>query len=212
MDEDSGPDSAPPQPTPRRKAALILARACFIGAAVVAGYLAWVLLGTGLVTARAQSDLRASFDPTIILPDTEAPTTRLPGSAYAQLIIPKMDLDIIVVEGTDTASLIKGPGHYPGTADPWDDTGRVAIAGHRTTYLAPFWDLDKLASGDQITMITQHGTFDYIVTESKVVAPTATQVADPTEKPTLILTTCNPRFSAAQRLVVFADRVESPSR
>lgn len=177
---------------------------------MVAGYLAWMLWGTGIVTARAQSDLRSDFVDKLEQPAPppaagEEPV-RLPGDAYAELIIPRLDLDIIVVEGTDTVSLTKGPGHYPGTADPWDDTGRVAIAGHRTTYQHPFWALDKMRPNDLIRLRTEFGTFDYRVTRTEIVPPTATQVADPTERPTLILTTCNPRFSAAQRLVVFADR------
>jgi len=117
-----------------------------------------------------------------------------------------MHLDMIVVDGTDAQSLTKGPGLYEESAMPWDSHGRVAIAGHRTTYGAPFWDLDKLRKGDQITLETERGTFTYVVSGSKIVAPTAVQVADQTEQPTLILTTCNPRFSATERLVVFAER------
>jgi sortase A len=185
-----------------------MGRLCFVAAAVVAGYVAWMMFGTGIITAQAQDELRSE-----LLPAIENPTpppldepVRLAGDAYAELVIPRIDLDMIVVEGTDTASLTKGPGHYPGTADPWDDTGRVAIAGHRTTYLHPFWALDKMERGDLIRLRTEHGTFDYTVTRIQIVAPTATQVADPTKEPTLILTTCNPRFSASQRLVVFAAR------
>jgi sortase A len=83
----------------------------------------------------------------------------------------------------------------------------VAIAGHRTTYGAPFWDLDKLDAGDQIQLQTEQGVFEYVVTRTRIVAPSATEVTLPTARPTLILTTCNPRFSAAERLVVFADLV-----
>ena len=61
-------------------------------------------------------------------------------------MIPSIDLDVVVVQGTDYESLKKGPGHYLDTADPWEDTGRVGIAGHRTTYLAPFFDLDRCRS------------------------------------------------------------------
>jgi len=203
-------DTIRPQP---RSVPLLrwLARACFIAAAVVAGYVIWILWGTGLVTAQAQADLRSELTPLLLAspkpPPEDDGAIRLPGQAYAEIIIPRMKLDMIVVEGTDTASLMKGPGHYPSSDDPWDRTGRVAIAGHRTTYEAPFWSLDKLREGDLITLATEYGTFDYRVTGSQVVPPTATEVADPTKQPTLVLTTCNPRFSAAQRLVVFADRV-----
>jgi sortase A len=186
-------------------------RCCFVAAAAVAGYLIWMLWGTGLVTAQAQGDLRSQLALMIAAQPSPAPgdadqPVRLNGDAYAEIVIPRIDLDMIVVEGTDTASLTRGPGHYPGTADPWDDTGRVAIAGHRTTYLHPFWALDKMQPGDLIRLITEYGEYDYRVTKIELVSPTATQVAEPTEHPTLILTTCNPRFSASQRLVVFADR------
>ena len=77
--------------------------------------------------------------------------------------IPKIDVDYVVVEGTDTESLKKGPGHYTDTAYPWQDTGRVGIAGHRTTYLAPFWSLNELRPGDRIVLATEYGIFDYRV-------------------------------------------------
>lgn len=178
----------------------------------MAGYLIWMMWGTGIVTAQAQSDLRGELAPLLAHPmsppaDPASEPIHLAGDAYAELIIPRINLDMIVVQGTDTASLMKGPGHYPGTADPWDNTGRVAIAGHRTTYLHPFWNLDKMQPGDSIVLATEYGTFNYVVTKTAIVAPTDIQVADPTVKPTLILTSCNPRFSASQRIVVFADRL-----
>jgi sortase A len=114
----------------------------------------------------------------------------------------------VVVEGTDTESLKKGPGHYARTAYPWEDHGRVGIAGHRTTYGSPFWALDELEAGDRIVLATEYGVFDYRVTGSRIIAPSDGSVLRPTDEPTLVLTTCHPRFSAAQRLVVFADRVD----
>ena len=130
----------------------------------------------------------------------------LPGSAYAEIVIPRMDLDMIVVQGTDTLDLEKGPGHYTGTADPWDTHGRVGIAGHRTTYLAPFWSLDKLGQGDAVILRTRYGTYHYDVTGSRTISPSDSSVLDQTARPTLVLTTCTPRFSASERLIVFANR------
>ena len=127
----------------------------------------------------------------------------------AILRIPGIDLNAVLVEGIDTESLKKGIGHYPDSADPWDDGGTVGLAGHRTTYGAPFWDLQKLHPGDEIRLATEAGAFDYVVTRTRVVLPSATEVLDPTRKPTLVLTTCTPRFSAAQRLIVFAERVDA---
>jgi sortase A len=119
---------------------------------------------------------------------------------------------MVVVEGTDTEALERGPGHYEGTAFPWQPHGRVAIAGHRTTYLHPFYSLDALRRGDPIVLRTEYGTFTYEVTHTYITAPDGilpdgSYVLDQTPAPTLALTTCNPRYSAAQRLIVLADRV-----
>jgi sortase A len=178
----------------------------------IGGYVGWLLWGTGLTTNRAQAELRPTIERVIdTKPRSEAPAAdqvvKVPGNAVAILVIPRMRLDMVVVEGTDTESLKEGPGHYSDTAYPWEDHGRVAIAGHRTTYAAPFWSLDKLRAGDRITLQTEYGIFDYRVTASRIVQPTDTSVLAQTPRPTLVLTTCNPRFSASQRLVVFADRV-----
>jgi sortase A len=83
--------------------------------------------------------------------------------------------------------------------------GNAAIAGHRTTYGAPFFNLNELASGDHIFVTTAQGPFEYRVRETKVVHPSEVSVLDPTKDNRLTLTTCNPRFSASERLVVVAD-------
>jgi sortase A len=164
--------------------------------------MAWLLWGTGIITARAQTHLRQEFFDRPVKEDRFI----IPGDAIAIIQIPRIKLDMIVVEGTDSASLTKGPGHYKDTAYPWNEHGRVGIAGHRTTYLHPFWSLDKLKSGDLIRLITRHGRFDYHVTRVFTIHPSDSWVLNQTQKPTLVLTTCHPRFSAALRLVVFADR------
>ncbi|MDP9243427.1 MAG: sortase [Actinomycetota bacterium] len=176
----------------------------------IGGYIGWLLWGTGLATQRSQDQLRSGFVQQIGSQSPPAPgedRAQLPGSAYAELVIPRMSLDIMVVEGTSTLDLEKGPGHYSRTADPWDSHGRVGIAGHRTTYLAPFWSLDKLGPGDDVILRTKYGTYHYAVTGSRTISPLDASVLDQTTQPTLVLTTCTPRFSASQRLVVFADRV-----
>jgi sortase A len=184
--------------------------ACLMAAAGVGGYVAWLLWGTGLETKAAQEQLRPAFEAVV---DTRAPgqapadAAPLRGSAYAELIIPRIDLDMIVVQGTDTESLKKGPGHYPDTADPWDPSGRVGIAGHRTTYLAPFHDLDAMRVGDPITLRTEYGTFEYRVTQVYVIPSAGSGVVlTQTQAPTLVLTTCNPRYSSTERLIVTARR------
>ena len=181
-------------------------------AAIVGAYIIWLLWGTGLYYGNQQDDLRshleARIDQAAASPAEEEPPPTLPGEAYAIIKIPDIELDEVVVEGIATEDLKRGPGHYPKSDHPWEEEGRVAIAGHRTTYGAPFWDLDKLVAGDEIVLETEQGIFSYVVTKTRIVAPTATEVTIPSSKPTLILTTCNPKFSAAERLIVFADRVD----
>jgi sortase A len=176
-------------------------------AAILGAYIVWLLWGTGFYYDSQQSGLRDDLERRIESAGPVPPQAALPGQAYAILRIPDLELNEVVVQGTETEALKKGPGHYEGTADPWDDQGRVGIAGHRTTYGAPFWDLNLLQPGDDIELVTERGTFDYEVSRTAVVLPTAGQVLDATRDPTLVLTTCNPRFSAAERLIVFAKRM-----
>ncbi|WP_370325904.1 class E sortase [Euzebya sp.] len=115
---------------------------------------------------------------------------------------------VVVVEGITTEALQSGPGRYPGTAYP-GQTGNFAVAGHRTTYGAPFWDLDQLEAGDEIHVTDRNGTrWVYEFAESRIVGPQDVSVIgeDPlgTGAPTLTLTTCHPRWSQTERLIVFA--------
>ena len=203
-------------PRPRRPLPALILKwfgiACLMIAAGLGGYIGWLLWGTGLTTKAAQSDLKQTFTHVINTKDpAQAPPAGiapLRGSAYAELIIPRIGLDLIVVEGTDEESLKKGPGHYPETANPWDPTGRVGIAGHRTTYLAPFYNLDSMRVGDPITLRTEYGTFHYLVNRVYVIPePGSGVVLTQTPNPTLVLTTCNPRYSSSERLIVTADRL-----
>ena len=204
-------------PRPRRPLSALILKwfgiACLMIAAVLGGYIGWLLWGTGLTTSAYQHQQKPAFVKVVNskpISQAPAPGTAQPlrGSAYAELIIPRIDLDFIVVQGTDEESLKKGPGHYPETADPWDPTGRVGIAGHRTTYLAPFYSLESMQVGDPITLRTEYGTFDYVVSRVFVIPePGSGIVLTQTQQPTLVLTTCNPRYSSTERLIVTADRV-----
>jgi sortase A len=145
------------------------------------------------------------------------------GSGIAILRIPRLGkhYSFVVVQGTSTADLIKGPGHYVGTAMP-GQMGNFYVAGHRTTYLHPFYDINELRPGDPIVIETRTTWFTYTVENipgtaakyQEIVAPTDFQVTypvpdqpDPGATPTqrvLTFTSCNPRYSAAQRIVVHA--------
>ena len=131
------------------------------------------------------------------------------GEAVAIIRIPKIDVTKAVIEGVSVGALKKGPGHYPSTPLP-GQPGNAAIAGHRTTYGAPFFRLDELAPGDRIEVTTKQGEFVYRVTETKIVKPSQNEVLAPTEDNRLTLTTCHPRFSAAQRMIVTASLTDEP--
>ena len=125
------------------------------------------------------------------------------GKPVGTIQIPSIGLDQVVVEGVAPTDLAMGPGHYPGTPLP-GEAGNVAIAGHRTTYRHPFYSLTAVRPGQPIVLTTPQGVFTYIAGRVSVVAPTDVGIIGPTTAPLLTLTTCNPRYSAATRLVLRA--------
>jgi sortase A len=135
------------------------------------------------------------------------------GDPIGRIAMPSIGVDIVVVEGTSTSDLTQGPGHYPQTPFP-GQPGTTAIAGHRTTYLAPFRHLDSLASGDGIEVQTPYATLDYRVQSTRVVQPTDVGILDPAGYQRLVLTACHPLYSASERIVAFArlERIRSVAR
>jgi sortase A len=125
------------------------------------------------------------------------------GEAIGRLQIPSIDLDVVAVQGTDTASLQKGPGHYPETPFPGQG-GTSAFAGHRTTYLAPFRHLDQLKRGDEIEIEMPYANFAYRVQKTRVVDDSAVNIIHKVGYERLVLTACHPLYSAAQRIAAFA--------
>jgi sortase A len=197
-------------------------------------FVAWTLWGTGFFTARSQAALERRFDtlPDVavqsdIRPDGttyKGPSRSFkpgPGDPVFKLRLPDIpddDKSFVVVQGVGIEQLKLGPGHYPSCRDGFSkplctelpevwpgERGRVIVSGHRTTYDAPFWSLDKLRKGDEIITQTKWGTFTYNVSHSEVVPPDSTDIANPAAATNaeIVLTTCNPRFSAAERLVVY---------
>jgi sortase A len=135
------------------------------------------------------------------------------GDSLTRIKIPELDVDVVVVEGTTASALRAGAGHYPETPLPCE-IGNVAIAGHRTTYGRPFHDMDLLEEGDVITLETPIGECTYEVTEKPfAVSPKDIGVVSNTpNRATLTLTTCHPKGSAKQRLVLHAELVSSSVR
>jgi sortase A len=125
------------------------------------------------------------------------------GDAIGRIAIPKLAAAYTLIQGTDALSLEKGPGHYAGTGLPgMGET--VAVAGHRTTYLAPFKRINQLARGDTIVVTMPYGRFTYAVERLRIVLPTALWVTRNVGYDRLVLSACNPLYSAAQRIIVFA--------
>ena len=196
-----------------------IGRTLIAAGVIVLLFVAYQLWGTGLAERRSQHRLRAEFaqgltpttDIPVISPDDPPTSTTVPppatvppaGEALAIINIDKIGVHKAVVEGVGVGDLRKGPGHYPGSPIP-GQPGNAAIAGHRTTYGAPFFRLDELKVGDPIVITTRTGTYHFAVDRTLVVKPTDVSVLDSTAVPHITLTTCNPRFSAAQRLVVQA--------
>lgn len=135
-----------------------------------------------------------------------------PGDALGRIEAPGMNgLDMVFVQGTDASSLELGPGHYPETAMPGQGK-TVAIAGHRTTYLAPFRHIDSMKRGDKIYLKMPYGTFTYEVQRSEIVDPTDVGIVHDTGYERLVLSACNPLYSASQRYIIFARLVHTEPR
>jgi sortase A len=200
-------------------------------------FVLWTLYGTGIQTAREQNSLSQEFEKTpefeVAAPADPSSPYRSPpasfrpesGDAVFRLRIPKIRLNdgkgYIVVEGVDVLDLEKGPGHYPscrsGFAPPlctqfpetWPgEKGRVVVSGHRTTHGAPFYHVDQLDRGDKIFVDTKWGDFVYVVTEQQAVLPSDPNIViEKDDEAELVLTTCNPPYSASQRLITYARMV-----
>jgi sortase A len=145
-----------------------------------------------------------------VAPTTVAPPTTVParpaftnGDPVARLEIDRIGLNEIVVAGVSVDDLKKGPGHYPQTPLP-GEPGNAAVAGHRTTYGAPFLDIDDLQPGDEIVTTTYAGRFVYRVTGTQIVSPSDVSVLAGTDDDRLTLTSCDPKYSAKNRIIVTA--------
>ena len=212
---------------PMRRNIQILGWALIWTGLFVFGYLGWQLFGTDLVNERVQAeaadDLVDFFQiEREHLPQVEAvegqdePLEYHPeeepveNTEFARLILPKLGLDVVVFEGVTRETLAQGPGHMPGTPLP-GQPGNAVISGHRTTHGRPFFDFDLLQPGDRIEVETSIGTHVYEVRESLIVAPTDVWVTDDKAGGWLTLTTCNPKFSARERLIISAEMVEGPN-
>ena len=155
---------------------------------------------SAFLAQRQQAQLEEAF---AMPPPRVVERRPLKGDAIAKLEIPAIGVSEFVVEGTDTGSLRKGPGHYPETPMP-GDPGTTAIAGHRTTYGAPFRKLDQLERGDRVLLDLPYGRYVYRVEGTRIVDDQDLSVLDRVGYQRLVLSACHPLYSAAQRIIAFA--------
>ncbi len=177
----------------------ILGRSMIAAGLLLLSFVAYQLWGTGLSEGRAQNTLAAQFV-------TQQPTKPQFGGLVGRISIPSIGLSKFVVAGVRLSDLKKGPGLFAGSPLP-GQLGNVAIAGHRTTYGAPFSRIDEIHDGDVISLESDNGKFTYIVKgEPRIIAATDIAVArttDPTTA-TLTLVSCHPKWTASQRIIVVA--------
>lgn len=181
-----------------------------IAGMAVAAYACWVF-GYGYIEARAgQSDLRSLFsfsgngsvDPGYLEREAASLNARLGYlDPVGEISIPSIDIQWMIVEGSDDAALAKGPGHIRETQLPGAG-GNFAVAGDRVLYGAPFLNLDEVRVGDRITVRMPYATFVYLVTDSYIVTPDDVSVLQPTGEETITLLTCDPPWDIKQRIVI----------
>jgi len=203
-----------------------LGRTLITAGVLILLFVAYQLWGTGILQAQAQDRLEKRFDaqlatittttttvptsdttPTSIAPALAEPVNE--GGPLGKIEIDRIGLKAVVVEGVSDEDLKDGPGHYPATPLP-GQKGNAAIAGHRTTYGAPFASIDELQVGDKIKITTLQGSFTYGViaqadgSPNLIVSPSHVEVLDDAGDNRLTLTACHPKYSASQRIIVNA--------
>lgn len=203
------------------------------------GLLGWVgfqLWGTDVINARSQAqaaevledvldERRSGLPPPVSTsvpepPQGEIPDTSIPalqpeqavgeGEPFGTITIPSIGVDEVLFGGVTPDTLQLGPGHIPWTVLP-GQPGNAVVSGHRVTYGRPFFDLDLLSEGDVISVETAIGVHEYTVRDMFVVSPTDVWVTDPRRGAWLTLTTCNPKHSARERLIIVAELTAGPN-
>lgn len=173
-----------------------------------------VVITAASASPAAQTIPQAATSTTVSLLATSQPPT-LPEAtqepkADSRLFIKKIGVSVPIVEGKDAGALLYGAWRYPGTSRPHKGSNTV-IFGHRFRYLPPnnttFYHLNKLAIGDAFGVQWLGKTYNYKVTETKIIQPNDFSVVQPTEKPRITLITCAPLFSTKERLVVVGELV-----
>ena len=208
----------------------VLGRVFVLAGVLLLFFTAYLLWGTGVYTKQQQSNFAKTLANKPLVSDKAVEGDKIPparpkqppklGEPLFTIKVPKIGLDTVIVNGVGREELKKGPGLFPQCPSGGEEcvreakypgeNGNVAVSGHRTTYGAPFFRLNELAKGDTVDFISGRARYRYKVREQKIVDPVAGfQVVEQHGRNEVTLTTCHPRFSAAQRLIVHADYVGS---
>lgn len=162
------------------------------------------------VAAAAPRPQRVKTLPGVVVPRAPRAGRTAPRGPVStgRIVIPRIGLDHATYEGIELSTIDYGPSHWPGTAEP-GDAGNTVFPGHRTTKTRPFFNIDLIKLGDQVTFVRSHGTYTYEVTDTFVVNADEVWIADPTEGPTMTIFGCHPKGSAKQRYVAKGRLVHS---
>lgn len=212
-------DAARLRPAGRR----VLSVLSFLLPVTAAALIAYPFFTDVYATQFVQEPLADRFESPEIVERFRAGTIQV-GDPLTRIVLPDLGVDAVVVEGTSAAALRAGAGHYPTTPLPGEQ-GNVAIAGHRTTYGKPFNRVDELGVGAEIQLVTPLEVHTYRVVAAPegvaqpcpngacwITHPEDWDVVGPTEAPMLTLTTCHPKGSARERLILRAELVDSSPR
>ena len=175
----------------------VVGRAMIAAGLLLLSFVGYQLWGTGVAESRAQSELQTQFR-------SQAPSVPDYGDVVGRLRIASIDVDKFIVAGTSYESLERGPGLFVGSPLP-GQLGNVAIAGHRTTYGAPFARIDEIRGGDEIVIETKKGTYRYVVEGApRIVEATDVKVVRTTDKNRAIVTllSCHPKWTSKKRIIV----------
>lgn len=178
----------------------IVGRAMIATGLLLLAFVGYQLWGTGVAESRSQSQLQERFR-------SQAPATPEYGDVVGHLLVPSIGVDKFIVAGTSYAALERGPGLFVGSPLP-GQLGNVAIAGHRTTYGAPFSRIDELGKGDRIVIETKRGTHTYVVTGApRIVEATDVRVVRTTDRTRAIVTllSCHPKWTSKKRIIVVGE-------
>ena len=212
---DTEPRAEEPQHTLVGRILAVTGRLFITLGLLLLSFVAYQLWGTGIKQAQSQKELERQFTARVATTVPQQTTVTSPpldpatvdeGDVLGRIRIPSLGVDTWMVAGARLKDLEKGPGVFPKSAMP-GHPGNFTVAGHRTSYGAPFGEIDTLRKGDEIIVSTVDGSFTYSVTHSEIVDPSDTSVISTVDRTRAVATlvTCHPKWTSSRRLIVHAE-------